>query len=138
MKNAKKLKQLACFSTEKRRLKRKLSIVNLTLCCEHVVRLMMKWNLLFLLSIEFFFVWLFCCELIVIRINECLSIRSFMISFPKQSFCEFSFWCWVFHHRFTFILFSNWVFEKVLNHSLRNEHDEIILLQIPLVNCDSN
>ena len=86
MNSVKKLKQLACFSIEKRMLKRKLSIVNLTLCCEHVVRVMMKWNLLFLLNIEFFFVWLFCCELIVIRIIECLLIRSLLISFPKKAF----------------------------------------------------
>ena len=43
----------------------------------------------------------------MIRINECLLIRSFLIMFPKQSFCEFSFWCWVFHHRLSFYLF--WV-----------------------------
>ena len=46
--------------------KGKLSIVNLTLWCEHVVTLMMKWNLLFLLNIKLRILF---CAIILLRIN---------------------------------------------------------------------
>ena len=100
MNNVKKL------SVEKSMLKRK--VVNCQLDFAVWARCQSDNEMEFVVLIKerILFVWLFCCELIVMRLFRCLLIRSFLISFPEQNFCEFSFWCWVFHHRLSFYLLS--------------------------------